>query len=112
MSKLNITEFLDKDVIPQVMSPLVDEWQKLTGELPSAIVLTEDQWDKFFFAANERVNNFRGIPLETPTETDRKTMVIKTIDSILAGMHTAALNQISEVYRMLEAMKAKIGGQQ
>lgn len=110
--KLNIVDFLDKDVTPQVLSPLVDDIHKLTGDLPTAIVLTEEQWDKFFRAANERLTNFRGIPLEMPVASDTRSMVVKTIQSILSGMHTSGVREVAEVYRLLEEMKAKLTGGQ
>jgi hypothetical protein len=111
MSKLNITDFLDKDVNPAVLSPLVDGMQKLTGELPTAIVVTEEQWDKFFRAANERISNFRGIPLETPLASDQRSVVLKTIQGVLTGMHIAGVKDAAEVYRLLENMKIKVSGE-
>lgn len=108
MSKLDITQFLEKDVTPKLIGDLVDTYHAATQELPKAIVVTEEQWHKFFFSAGEKLTNFRGIPLESPTAKNELETVLKTINSILSGLHVQGARDVTDVYRLLEGMKTKL----
>lgn len=109
-TKLNLSEFDESLFTPVVLSGIIDKLFELTQKLPDAIVVTEEQWIKHFFQANEKLTNFRGIPIESPDRSTDKEMAVRTINAILTGMHMHNTKEVSEVYALLENMKNNIGG--
>jgi len=107
MSKLNLTDLEDKDLVPNVISALLDAFKGQSGQFPMAIVVTRKQAVDHFIANNEVMSNFRGIALEPEKRADEASTVIKTISGIMAGMHAARLGEVRDVYSMLETMKVK-----
>jgi hypothetical protein len=110
MSKLNLTEVEDKDLVPNVISALVDGFRTQTQRFPEALIITAAQAKAHFLANNEPMTNFRGIPLELEKLADEKTTIIKTISGILNGMHIKRVKEVADVYAMLEDMKETFGG--
>jgi hypothetical protein len=108
MSKLNLTDLEDKDLVPSVISGLLDAFKTQVGQFPMAIVVTSKQATDHFIANNEVMPNFRGIPLEAEKKADETTTVIKTVNGIMAGMHAGRVADVRDVYSMLEAMKIKL----
>jgi hypothetical protein len=108
VSKLNLTEVEDKDMVPNVISALVDAFHTQTQRLPDALIITTVQAKAHFIANGEPMANFRGIPLEPEKRADETSTVIKTVNGILAGMHATRSAEVRDVYQMLENMKIKL----
>lgn len=109
MTKLNITEFDDRDLADStILSALVDCYHQKSNQLPSALVVTISQAKRYFFANNEVMSNYRGIPIELEKRADETATVIKTINGIMAGMHINRAQSVADVYSQLENMKVKL----
>jgi hypothetical protein len=108
MSKLSLVELEDKDLLPNVISAIVDAFKTQTGRFPDALLVTHHQGTDHFIANGEVMSNFRGIPLEVERKTDETATVIKTINGILAGMHINRSKEVADIYQMLENMRTKL----
>lgn len=109
MSKFVITGLEDKDLSGNtVLSALVDVYHEKTNQFPAAIVMSVAQAKKFFFANNEIMSNFRGIPIEIEKQADERATIVKTINGIMAGMHINRSKDVADVYSLLENMKVKL----
>lgn len=108
MSKLDLTSFSDADLYEPFLSELTEFYRQKKNQFPEAIILSEGQAKKFFFANNELMTNYKGIPIELEKKTDERATVIKTIGGILSGMHKSNVKEVYEVYKLLEEMKIKI----
>jgi hypothetical protein len=92
---------------PDLPAKLMDAFREVTGQFPVAFLVTKEQVEKFFFQAGEQLTNFRGIPLEIEKSASENSTVVKTINGVLNGMHTAEVKEVAQVYSLLERMKAK-----
>lgn len=110
MSKLDLTSIDDKHMTNSLLDQWLEVFRRTTGNFPEAILITLEQGKKFFLNANEVSTNYKGVPLELQKSADETVTIIKSINAIMSGMHTAAVKDASDVYRLLEAMKAKVNG--
>jgi hypothetical protein len=109
VSSLNLCDLDDNDlVIPTLVSALVDAFKLARNRFPESITVTADQANKFFFANNEVMSNFKGIPIIIASDADKKGTQISTINAIIKGMHTGRVHDIVDVYQKLESMKEEI----
>lgn len=110
MSKIDLTSFEDVHMTDKLLGLWLEIFRQSTGKFPESIVVTIDQAKKYFFSAGEMMTNYKGVPLEIQRKADELATVLKTIDGILTGMHTAAVKDSADVYRLLESMKLKLKG--
>lgn len=111
MSKLNLTDIDDQHMSDALLSQWLEMFRRTTGNFPTAILVTLEQGKKFFLNANQIMDSYKGVPIEVQQSADMRETVIKTINAVMTGMHTAAVKDAAEVYRMLESMKLKVSGE-
>lgn len=108
MSKLILTALDDRDCQPTVVTGLIAAFKVKTDRFPESIIFTEEQAKGHFIANGEVMSNFQGIPLEIETKTNESRIILKTINGFLSALHTARVREVTDVYSMLEAMRAKL----
>ena len=111
MSKIDLTSIEDNHMTEKLVNAWLEFFRTNTGKFPDALLVTQEQAKKFFYAAGEVFTNYKGVPIEVQKKADEVPTILKTIDSILTGMHTSAVKDASDVYRLLEQMKVKIKGE-
>jgi hypothetical protein len=108
MSSINLCDIDDNDLsTPLLASALIDSFKAARARFPESIIVTEAQAKKFFFANNEVMSNFKGIPLQLDQKGSDRAAILNTITGVLSGMHIARVKDVAEVYSMLETMKLK-----
>ena len=108
-SSLNLTDIDETDMgKPVLLGQLLDTFVAATNHYPESIIITEDQAKRYFFANNEIMPDFRGIPLKVWQNTQEIPTVVRTIDSILKGMHSRRVKDVADVYENLESMKERV----
>ena len=108
MSKIDLSSIDEVHMTDSLLSQWLEIFRRTTGKFPDAIIVTLDQAKKFFLNANEIMTDYKGVPLEIQKNADERATVIKTINAVMTGMHNTASRDVSEVYRLLEGMKAKM----
>jgi hypothetical protein len=109
MSSLNLCNVDDADLAyPTLPSALIDAFKLARGRFPESVIVTEEQAKKFFFANNEIMSNFKGIPLQLEARGNDRAVTLSTINGLLSAMHIARVKEATEVYSMLETMKSKL----
>lgn len=108
MSKLSLIEISNQQFDVKLVSALMDAFRLSTGEFPAALLVTREQAERYFYEAGQTMNNFKGIPIEVERKASETATILKTINSILTGMHKSNVTDVSHVYSLLESMKDKI----
>lgn len=112
MSSIDMTSVGDEHMTDKLLSGWLELFRQTTGKFPDAIIITLEQGKKWFLNANEIMSNYKGVPLEIQQKADQTDMIVRTINAVLTGMHTTAVKDTAEVYRLLENMKEKITNKQ
>lgn len=110
MSKLDVTFFDDNHMKPEMLTALVEAFYAQTSKFPEALLITKEQAEKFFYQAGQLLNNFKGVPIEIEKDVTELQTKLKTINSVLVGMHKNSVRDVAEVYRLLEKLKEKLQG--
>lgn len=110
MSLFDITRFDDQDVMEPLLGSLIQLYRDKTNKFPEALVVTEEQAKKFFYANGEVMNNYKGIPvtIDVVDATHDNTIATKTLNTILSNMHKNKVRDVADVYSALEELKLKL----